>query len=116
MVLMIIVSEHEIDCLFFLVFHPFRSCILTFDSLSFREKETVLKHVREYLTCEYAVKMDGQRIFDAVNMPGQAVRSPQQPNFVDCGLFTLQNIEQFFTVNFQCFFFSLLLLFLKKLP
>lgn len=70
---------------------------MIFDSLG-GGKESAINTIREYLTCEYEAKMKKRRVFDAINMPGQTVKSPAQPNLNDCGLFVLQNIEQFFKV------------------
>lgn len=93
-------------CALFVFYHScaFRSCILTFDSLG-SEHDRVIINLREYLTSEYEVQMKKKRTFDKNNMPGQSVRSPRQPNYEDCGLFVLQNIEQFHMVNFSCFCF-----------
>lgn len=69
--------------------------------------------LREYLTCEYEVKMNKRRVFDTTNMPGQSVPSPIQPNLNDCGLFVLQNIEQFFKVVNEIFDFRHFFVLLK---
>lgn len=71
-----------------------------FDSLG-GEKESEMNMIRDYLNYEYAAKMpdDSGFKFDTVNMPGQSVRVPHQPNMADCGLFLLQNVEQFFKVR-----------------
>lgn len=90
-------------------FNPFailrRPCILIFDSLG-GEQESSVNILREYLTCEYAAKMQNHRVFDTSNTPGHSVRVPIQPNLNDCGLFVLQNIEQFFKVSFSNCSFS----------
>jgi hypothetical protein len=48
--------------------------------------------------------MDGQeRKFTKDNMKGACPKVPQQPNFSDCGLFTLQYVESFFKTPIQDF-------------
>lgn len=78
----------------------YRPCILVFDSMG-SGSSNVIDIIREYLNCEYAAKnidpVDFK--FDSKNMPGQSIHVPHQPNTADCGLFLLQNIEQFFKVR-----------------
>lgn len=64
-------------------------------------KDAEINIIRDYLNCERAVrfKVNDKFEFDGENMPGHKVRSPTQPNISDCGLFLLQNVEQFFKVN-----------------
>ncbi|XP_055316050.1 sentrin-specific protease 6-like isoform X2 [Sitodiplosis mosellana] len=75
-----------------------RSCILIFDSMSSGVDRKVISVLREYLACEYKVKVTNgdDKTFDATAMPGHHVRVPRQTNCSDCGLFMLQYIEQFF--------------------
>lgn len=72
--------------------------ILIFDSLSGASRSRVVATLRDYLTCEYKVKIkeDSTHVFNKLNMPGHCVKVPQQNNFTDCGLFLLQYVEQFF--------------------
>lgn len=72
--------------------------VLIFDSLAGASRNRVVATLRDYLTCEYKVKMPeaAAHIFNKDNMPGNCVKVPQQNNFTDCGLFLLQYVEQFF--------------------
>lgn len=72
--------------------------ILIFDSLAGASRSRVVATLRDYLTCEYKVKMTGAPLhsFNKDNMPGHCVKVPQQNNFTDCGLYLLQYVEQFF--------------------
>lgn len=72
--------------------------ILIFDSLAGASRRRVAATLRDYLTCEYKIKMPEAPLhtFDKDNMPGHCVKVPQQNNFTDCGLYLLQYVEQFF--------------------
>lgn len=73
--------------------------ILIFDSLAGASRSRVVATLRDYLTCEYKLKMpesNGPHIFNKDNMPGHCVKVPQQNNFTDCGLYLLQYVEHFF--------------------
>ncbi|XP_065361584.1 uncharacterized protein velo isoform X3 [Calliphora vicina] len=72
--------------------------ILIFDSLAGASRSRVVATLRDYLTCEYKIKMTGAPLhtFNKDNMPGHCVKVPQQNNFTDCGLYLLQYVEQFF--------------------
>ena len=76
-------------------------CILIFDSLSGAARSRVVATLRDYLTCEYKVKMPEKppKVFTKQNMPGHCVKVPQQNNFTDCGLYLLQYVEHFFLVS-----------------
>lgn len=67
------------------------------------EKDAEINIIRDYLNCERAVRIEDHDKFefDGKNMPGHNVRVPHQPNISDCGLFLLQNVEQFFKVNYS---------------
>ena len=56
--------------------------------------------LRDYLTCEYKIKIieNTNHTFNKLNIPGHCVKVPQQNNFTDCGLYLLQYVEQFFKV------------------
>ncbi|XP_058066162.1 uncharacterized protein LOC131215783 [Anopheles bellator] len=73
-------------------------CILIFDSLTGASRSRVVATLRDYLTCEYRVKMPGKppKLFNKLNMPGHCVKVPQQNNYTDCGLYLLQYVEHFF--------------------
>lgn len=72
--------------------------ILIFDSLAGASRSRVVATLRDYLSCEYKVKMPDAPVhaFNKDNMPGHCVKVPQQNNFTDCGLYLLQYVEQFF--------------------
>ncbi|KAM7357797.1 sentrin-specific protease 6 veloren isoform 2-T7 [Cochliomyia hominivorax] len=72
--------------------------ILIFDSLAGASRSRVVATLRDYLTCEYKIKMTDAPLhsFNKDNMPGHCVKVPQQNNFTDCGLYLLQYVEQFF--------------------
>ncbi|XP_023294312.2 uncharacterized protein LOC111677422 isoform X1 [Lucilia cuprina] len=72
--------------------------ILIFDSLAGASRSRVVATLRDYLTCEYKIKMTGAPLhtFNKDNMPGHCVKVPQQNNFTDCGLYLLQYVEHFF--------------------
>lgn len=66
--------------------------------------------LRDYLNCEYKakIKSPGDHVFDRYNILGHSVKVPQQTNFTDCGLYVLQYVESFFTVNHSvCLFVQL---------
>uniref|UniRef100_A0AAR5P600 Ubiquitin-like protease family profile domain-containing protein n=2 Tax=Dendroctonus ponderosae TaxID=77166 RepID=A0AAR5P600_DENPD len=71
-------------------------CILIFDSLAGPSRARVVATLRDYLTCEYKVKMDSDRVFNKDAIKGSCCKVPQQTNFTDCGLYVLQYVEQFF--------------------
>uniref|UniRef100_A0A1A9V6V2 Ubiquitin-like protease family profile domain-containing protein n=1 Tax=Glossina austeni TaxID=7395 RepID=A0A1A9V6V2_GLOAU len=72
--------------------------ILIFDSFAVISHKRVMATLRDYLSCEYKVKLPGipSRTFNKYNMPGHHVRVPQQNNSTDCGLYLLQYVEEFF--------------------
>ncbi|XP_037959959.1 sentrin-specific protease 6-like [Teleopsis dalmanni] len=72
--------------------------ILIFDSLAGAGRSRVVATLRDYLSCEYKLKMANAtpHVFNKENMPGHCVKVPQQTNSTDCGLFLLQYVEQFF--------------------
>lgn len=61
-------------------------------------RTSVLTTLRHYLTSEFQAKFPDApaREFTTHNMIGKRLQVPQQNNFTDCGLFLLQNVEQFF--------------------
>lgn len=62
--------------------------------------ESEINIIRDYLNCEREAKLTGDTYkYDADNMPGFQVRVPYQSNTSDCGVFLLQNLEQFFSVR-----------------
>nr|CAH7720990.1 unnamed protein product [Callosobruchus chinensis] len=71
-------------------------CILIFDSLAGANRARVVATLRDYLTCEYKVKMGNERTYNKDIIKGANPKVPQQNNFTDCGLYVLQYVEQFF--------------------
>lgn len=71
-------------------------CILIFDSLAGASRSRVVATLRDYLTCEYKVKMGKEKLFTKDVIKGSCVKVPQQTNFTDCGLYLLQYVEHFF--------------------
>lgn len=90
-------------CIFLIIFtlNFYRPCILLFDSLVGANRNRVVATLRDYLTCEYRVKIreSTNHTFNKTNIPGNSVKVPQQTNFTDCGLYVLQYVEQFFKVK-----------------
>lgn len=82
----------------------FRPCILLFDSLGGPLRHKVVATLRDYLTCEYKVKVNepSDYTFNKDNIRACNVKVPQQTNFTDCGLYLLQYVEQFFKVSRHC--------------
>ncbi|KAL9928467.1 sentrin-specific protease 7-like isoform 1-T1 [Glossina fuscipes fuscipes] len=72
--------------------------ILIFDSFAVTSHKGVMAALRDFLSCEYKVKLPGMppTIFNKYNMPGHHVKVPQQNNSTDCGLYLLQYVEEFF--------------------
>lgn len=85
----------------FLIIYFCRPCILLFDSLAGANRNRVVATLRDYLTCEYRVKVReaSNHSFTKFNLPGNSVKVPQQTNFTDCGLYVLQYVEHFFKVS-----------------
>lgn len=81
------------------VFFSSRPCILIFDSLAGASRSRVVATLRDYLTCEYKVKLGEDKIYDRDSIKGSCPKVPQQNNFTDCGLYVLQYVEQFFIVR-----------------
>lgn len=81
------------------------ACILVFDSLAGASRSRVVATLRDYLTCEYKakIKIPADHTFDRFNIQGHNVKVPQQTNFTDCGLYLLQYVESFFTVQIHSF-------------
>lgn len=76
-----------------------RPCILIFDSLSGASRSRIVATLRDYLTIEYQKKKNKEKLFTKDTMKGACPKVPQQTNFSDCGLFTLQFAESFFKVS-----------------
>ncbi|KAB7500431.1 hypothetical protein Anas_02167 [Armadillidium nasatum] len=71
-------------------------CILIFDSLSGASRSRIVATLRDYLTIEHQKKKNKEKVFTKDTMKGACPKVPQQTNFSDCGLFTLQFAESFF--------------------
>ncbi|KRT80658.1 Peptidase [Oryctes borbonicus] len=71
-------------------------CILIFDSLAGASRSRVVATLRDYLTCEYRIKMSKEKIFNKDTIKCACPKVPQQTNFTDCGLYLLQYVESFF--------------------
>ena len=77
----------------------FRPCILVFDSLKGSGRSRIVATLRDYLSVEYEEKKKSSREFSKFNIKGVLMEVPQQTNFSDCGIFTLQFAESFFRVS-----------------
>ena len=71
-------------------------CILIFDSLAGANRARIVATLRDYLTVEYKIRKGSERAFNRDTMKGACPRVPQQMNYSDCGIFTLQFAESFF--------------------
>lgn len=71
-------------------------CILIFDSLSGANRARIVATLRDYLTVEHKVRKGMEKLFNRDTMKGACPRVPQQMNYSDCGVYTLQFAESFF--------------------
>ncbi|XP_066937467.1 sentrin-specific protease 6-like isoform X5 [Macrobrachium rosenbergii] len=71
-------------------------CILIFDSLSGANRVRIVATLRDYLTVEHKVRKNSEKLFNRDTMKGACPRVPQQMNYSDCGIYTLQFAESFF--------------------
>ncbi|XP_076053442.1 uncharacterized protein LOC143032481 isoform X3 [Oratosquilla oratoria] len=71
-------------------------CILIFDSLAGANRARIVATVRDYLTVEHRVRKGTEKVFNRDTMKGACPKVPQQMNYSDCGIFTLQFAESFF--------------------
>lgn len=78
----------------------YRPCILIFDSLTGANRARIVATLRDYLMVEHKVRKGSEKIFNRDTMKGACPRVPQQMNYSDCGVFTLQFAESFFEVGF----------------
>jgi len=78
-----------------------RPIILIFDSLNTTKKVKVLATLKQYLECEWNEKYaQDMGVLDIMSsLSGSSVNVPMQDNFYDCGIYLLQYVEKFFTVN-----------------
>ena len=85
--------------------------IVFFDSLRVHSKRRVAATLREFLQMEYDHKKSVskgspiRKLFNVETTPMIEAAVPQQANYVDCGLYILQYVEDFFahrssTINF----------------
>lgn len=66
-------------------------------------KAKIAATLREWLFEEYRTKYNGiEKDFSINIMKGNVVKTPQQPNFSDCGLYVMHYFEKFFTVSENC--------------
>ncbi|KAG0699699.1 Sentrin-specific protease 7 [Chionoecetes opilio] len=71
-------------------------CILIFDSLTGANRARIVATLRDYLTVEHKVRKGAEKLFTRDTMKGACPRVPQQMNYSDCGVYTLQFAESFF--------------------
>ncbi|KAL4122453.1 hypothetical protein QTP88_014782 [Uroleucon formosanum] len=73
-------------------------CILIFDSISGGvNRARVIATIRDWMEQEYIHKYDDEtKDFSPNTIKGSLVKVPQQPNYVDCGLFALHYFKIFF--------------------
>lgn len=82
--------------------HSDYPAIVFFDSLRSHSKRRVAATLREFLQMEYDHRKNvskgspTRKLFNVHTMPAIEAAVPQQANFVDCGLYVLQYIEDFF--------------------
>lgn len=82
-------------------------CILIFDSLSGGHRARIVATLRDYLTVEHLQKRKEARAFTRDTMKGAVPRVPQQNNYTDCGLYTLQFTESFFALPLKDYRFPM---------
>ncbi|KAA0186874.1 hypothetical protein HAZT_HAZT006776 [Hyalella azteca] len=82
-------------------------CILIFDSLSGGHRARIVATLRDYLTVEHLHKRKEARAFTRETMKGAVPRVPQQTNYTDCGLYTLQFTESFFDLPLKDYRFPM---------
>ena len=85
----------------------FRPCILIFDSLTGANRARIVATLRDYLTVEHKVRKGAEKLFTRDTMKGACPRVPQQMNYSDCGVYTLQFAESFFEVRHYWYYFAL---------
>ncbi|CAL4077566.1 unnamed protein product [Meganyctiphanes norvegica] len=72
-------------------------CILIFDSLSGgASRSRIVATLRDYLAVEHKLRKAVDKPFTQDTMKGACPRVPQQTNYSDCGIFTLQFAESFY--------------------
>ncbi|KAF2356454.1 Ulp1 protease family C-terminal catalytic domain [Trinorchestia longiramus] len=82
-------------------------CILIFDSLSGGHRARIVATLRDYLAVEHLHKRKEARTFNKETMKGCVPRVPQQTNYTDCGLYTLQFTESFFELPLKDYRFPM---------
>ncbi|XP_063614094.1 uncharacterized protein LOC134787271 isoform X2 [Penaeus indicus] len=71
-------------------------CILIFDSLTGANRSRIVATLRDYLAVEHKIRRGSEKLFSRDTMKGACPRVPQQMNYSDCGIYTLQFAESFF--------------------
>nr|XP_027226873.1 uncharacterized protein LOC113818870 isoform X4 [Penaeus vannamei] len=71
-------------------------CILIFDSLTGANRSRIVATLRDYLAVEHKIRRGSEKLFNRDTMKGACPRVPQQMNYSDCGIYTLQFAESFF--------------------
>lgn len=62
-------------------------------------KEKNINFLREYLSCEYFTKFGQHKDYSSLVWESIYPEIPMQANYFDCGMFLLQNVEQFCLVS-----------------
>lgn len=73
--------------------------ILVLDSLNNKpsvNKEIVIQVIRDFLSFEFGV----EGVFSPKNLNSVYPNLPLQPNYIDCGVYLLQYVENFFHVSY----------------
>ncbi|KAB7500435.1 Sentrin-specific protease 7 [Armadillidium nasatum] len=78
-------------------------CILILDSISGSPRSRIVSTLRDYLSVEHTKRKKKSKIFTKDNMMGACPKVPQQTNYTDCGVFTLQYAESFFKTPLEDF-------------
>ncbi|KAK8741250.1 hypothetical protein OTU49_002576, partial [Cherax quadricarinatus] len=71
-------------------------CILIFDSLTGANRARIVATLRDYLMVEHRLRKGTEKVYNRDTMKGACPRVPQQTNYSDCGIYTLQFAESFF--------------------
>lgn len=72
---------------------------MVLDSLNSRNKNHVIKIIRDYLSSEYFAKRQEEKDFSTTVLKANYLKLPKQTNAFDCGIYLLQYVENFIEVS-----------------